>query len=915
MLNKQRLAQRKVQARKRKKLVNNNQIQNTLDLVSKYNYDISIIVPIYNAESTLLRTLKSIEDQNTNGVTYEVLLLDDGSTDKSSEIATEYARKYSNFKYFYHNNSGVSVTRNIGIDIAEGIYLMFLDSDDTLQQGTIKGNFDGFEKYKSDADILAYNLFQQKNDKITPHVRNGNFRKNVPVALYNIEESAYLNQCTMNIVIKNRDKNDRLYFDENLKQSEDAQFITRVLMGKGNLIFSKIGGYIYDISNYSTVDKYKSPVNIKNMIFVFFESLITASKLQNNGLVIPYVQSMILYELNWRFKQNTLFPYHLNEKDFEEWIARLRKVFEEIETETILSQTGMEFYHKAYFITNFKELPNIANNSYGLEVFSAGSKIVNIQSVTLVFNNIRPNKNTITFRGFLKFPFATLFNEIELYIKYNGELNEVKLTDSPASYYKAKEPVAKFYDFDIELPKEQYGKYEWIVKIDGFEKITSGYFENEVIFKRHISSPYVVLEKSVLSYEMVPFKVEILDKSKSERQEIINEQLSLMEKAGQTNLVKFKKYCKILNLMIKNKSIWLYSDRVGIIDNAYNQFLNDVQKKDKVKRFYVVHKGDETLINLPKSQVVQYGSLKHKLLYYYSKVILTSFKERFEYSPLSNIAENTFYSELEREVVYLQHGILNAHTPWLYGKYKTKFDKFVVSTHFEKENLMKNYGYLEKDIIEGGMARLDGILPTDKKKKILFAPSWRKSLVIEEGNSERSINKEMLETSEFYKGLQSVLTSSRLNDELLKYGYVMDVKLHPILTDGDSLFSNTQSEMKLLNSQSEFNQNEYQLFITDFSSYVFDFIKNKTKIAIFQPDREYFLTGNHIYNKLDMDLEVFGEIFDTADKIIDFIIEGLTNEFPITADMSVMYDDFYSFSTNQSCAEQVYDNLVNYFKK
>lgn len=125
MLNKQRLAQRKVQARKRKKLVNNNQIQNTLDLVSKYNYDISIIVPIYNAESTLLRTLKSIEDQNTNGVTYEVLLLDDGSTDKSSEIATEYARKYSNFKYFYHNNSGVSVTRNIGIDLAEGIYLMF----------------------------------------------------------------------------------------------------------------------------------------------------------------------------------------------------------------------------------------------------------------------------------------------------------------------------------------------------------------------------------------------------------------------------------------------------------------------------------------------------------------------------------------------------------------------------------------------------------------------------------------------------------------------------------------------------------------------------------------------------------------------------------------------------------------------
>lgn len=899
--------------RKRKRFVSNySKIE--MKETKEFEYDISIVVPMYNSQDTILRTLESIESQKTQNVKYEVLLIDDGSTDDSSSIVAEFVAKYENFHYHYGENAGVSTARNKGIDLAKGKYIMFLDSDDTIKANTIRSNFEGFEKYQNEADVLAYNLFQKNNENITPHVRNSNFIKKGNVELYDINIFPNLNQCTMNVVIKNKEKNERIYFDANLKQSEDAKFITEMLLEKGKLIFSKVGGYIYDISGYSAVDKYKSPVNIKNMIFEFFESLINDSRHQNNDIVIPYVQSMILYELNWRFQQNTLYPYHLDDHDYQEWMERLKSVFESIEVSTIMSQRGMDFYHKAYWITNFKEKPRVVSNSYGLAVHSGNNKIVDINSVTLVFNNIRPNKDTVSFRGFVKFPFSNLFQTVQLFIKFEEEIYDIELTNSPSGYYKAKEPVATFYDFDMEIPLNSFGKYEWGVKINGVEKPANAYFENEVIFKQHIKTGYVVLPSCVIHHQKAPFKMRILDMTKKERSDILNHQSKLMEKAKQTNLVKFNKYCKYLSMLFKNKRIWLYNDRKGVLDNSYQQFLNDIDKNDGIKRFYILHADDQKVVGIPQKNTLIYGSIKHKIFYYYSEAVLTSFKERFEYSPLSNQAENTFYSEMKRKVIYLQHGILNAHTPWLYGKHKTKFDKFVISTNFEKENLISNYGYHDKDILEGGMARLDKIIPESKQKRILFAPSWRKSIIIEDNNNNRDLNKSNIEETEFYKGIQGILNSKKLNTVLLEAGYIMDVKLHPILTENEAIFKESQSEIKILNLENDFNQNVYKLFITDFSSYVFDFIKNKTKVTFFQPDRDYFLTGNHIYNKLDMDIEDLGEVFVDVEELVRFIKTDITIDFPIQKNKDKFYQKFFSFDKDETCASQVYKNLIEYLE-
>lgn len=94
------------------------------------NPTVSIIVPVYNAEATLARCIDSILTQEYTD--FELILVDDGSQDASSDICDRYAAKDSRIRVIHKENSGVSASRNLALDLAQGTYLQFLDSDDWI---------------------------------------------------------------------------------------------------------------------------------------------------------------------------------------------------------------------------------------------------------------------------------------------------------------------------------------------------------------------------------------------------------------------------------------------------------------------------------------------------------------------------------------------------------------------------------------------------------------------------------------------------------------------------------------------------------------------------------------------------------------------------------------------------------------
>lgn len=114
--------------------------------------DLSIIVPVYNGERYLKPLLDSI--CGISAISTEILLIDDGSSDKSSEIIKSYAKKDGRFLYHYKENGGIVSTRNYGLQKAKGEYLFFADQDDILEASVLEKAVSALKRKK--ADMLLF---------------------------------------------------------------------------------------------------------------------------------------------------------------------------------------------------------------------------------------------------------------------------------------------------------------------------------------------------------------------------------------------------------------------------------------------------------------------------------------------------------------------------------------------------------------------------------------------------------------------------------------------------------------------------------------------------------------------------------------------------------------------------------------
>ena len=98
---------------------------------------LSIIVPIFNVELYLAKCLDSLVIQDIQKHEYEIIIINDGSTDSSKDIIKSYLKKYSNIRYIVQENQGLGGARNTGILNACGKYLMFVDSDDYIEKNCL----------------------------------------------------------------------------------------------------------------------------------------------------------------------------------------------------------------------------------------------------------------------------------------------------------------------------------------------------------------------------------------------------------------------------------------------------------------------------------------------------------------------------------------------------------------------------------------------------------------------------------------------------------------------------------------------------------------------------------------------------------------------------------------------------------
>lgn len=133
---------------------------------------VSVIIPIYNAQKYIVECVKSVLEQDYKD--FEIILVDDGSNDHTKELIGRFIGNYHNIHYFYQENSGVSVARNLGLEHATGEYITFVDADDLVKKNMIYNLVQIIEQTNADIAACSCTVFD-KNCQYDEHFFQSSF--------------------------------------------------------------------------------------------------------------------------------------------------------------------------------------------------------------------------------------------------------------------------------------------------------------------------------------------------------------------------------------------------------------------------------------------------------------------------------------------------------------------------------------------------------------------------------------------------------------------------------------------------------------------------------------------------------------------------------------------------------------------
>ncbi len=228
--------------------------------------EISIIVPVYNVEKYLKRCIDSILKQTFTD--YEVILVDDGSNDKSCEICDKYAEEHSNFKVIHKKNEGLGLARNSGLEVVQGSYVTFLDSDDYYETRHLDNMYRCLKNNNADTCFSGYKKIYNNREVEFFHVCKGQVFANEEI-IHNVlskmcgkksDGTDYIEMSVCMVLLSNN-----IIKSNNLKFASERKFISEDLIFdfdyyplSKKLCVSEDVGYCYCDNEGSLTTKYRS---------------------------------------------------------------------------------------------------------------------------------------------------------------------------------------------------------------------------------------------------------------------------------------------------------------------------------------------------------------------------------------------------------------------------------------------------------------------------------------------------------------------------------------------------------------------------------------------------------------------------------------------------------------------------------
>lgn len=914
-----------------------------------YKYNFSFVIPVYNAEEYIAETVGSVLAQTMSFQdNCEIIFVNDGSTDKSEDVCLSYKEKFpDNVTYVAQKNAGPGAARNNGINHAQGKYIVLLDSDDKFSSNTLEEVYRFFEEHYDEIDLVSikWEFFEARTGQ---HPLNYKFTTNRVIDLTK-EYTSILGVCT-SVFFKESMLRKHLSDPAVGRYEEDARLMGEILLDNPKYGVVTKPTYFYrkrrsetSSQDLTRTDKFWYLETPKRVWYELFEYV----RAHNEGYVPKFIQCLAMYNLQWRFRQQTQDV--LSEAELKQYKSLLYGLLPAIDDDIILEQHNINVDQKIFILSKKHQEPVLHNATLdGGKYIYRGLEIYNFRqaNIGVHIEFLEADQGKLRIEGYfggllkddmvLEFHIGQTVYETEQVDVQKRRLMFLDEIVSERSRFKVTIPVepgdaigASITGLQNKLPfiTHRFSHLSQSAKIA--YRVCGPWlirkYPTELRVRRYRSwrrAAYEIQYQGLLA-KRLKLRVFLEQFAKWRQTRAVGEatELSALRWAfiPAKSMVRnaYVVTFRLLYFMTRpfvRKQIWLISDRIMAADDSGEILFRYLQERPDcpAKIYFTLSKKSNEYAKLQQyGEVINHGSFRHKLLFLLSSKVISSEATEGIINVFDGWADDLI-DLYGFDFVFLQHGIIRDDiSSWL-NRYNKNIKLFVTSVKPEFESIVKgNYGYDESVVKLTGLPRYDK-LRNEPKNKLIIVPTWRENLAgrvdFKTGNKQYNPK---FKHSEYFAFYQDLMNDHNIRAAMQEQEITGEFYLHPSFQlqikdfSGNDDFKIMQMPFDYPNAKSEGN-----LLVTDYSSVAFDFAYLKKPVIYTQFDEDSFYM-NHVSKEgyFKYDIDGFGPVVYDYGATVKQIIETIKSGCKMNKIYADRVDGFFAF-TDRNNAKRVYEAIV-----
>lgn len=868
-----------------------------------------LIISNENSLDNIERTVSNLKDNGFIKEEYAIAF-------KNNSVIEKFCKDNNINCFAYENDEDIyyDIPKKLKFD-----YISFINSGDTYSE-KFKVNLLEYIRKDLDNIFVCPIRYDEKN-----YILNKNIKRRVEIDIEKNPDRIWIHLNSVFISNKLLSKTDKPK-NIDLKYYVEQNFLTKlILLNGGYHIVHKVNMFsikkMEDCAEGKDEDYdllwYKNVFNNINDFFGFSK--------ENYNTIIEYVKYLAMYIIKNIINENVNMKnkHILKDEKLNEFYENTKKVMKDVEDEIIMKTQGnkrVNYYllrlkygtlDKDIEYREFENKIHVINNNK--MIFNASDTKIKILLMDYVNGNL-----IIT----ATYPFPFDEKKLKIFIEYMDKKIYVEKSYLYSAYKAFGKELYENYTFDIKIPlkknkEKQYIKFflqsnRCITKLGiNFNKPLSRLSNLKHAYWNCGDFTLNCRQESIMV--MNNTKLRHLKREIKYIQSLIFNKEKEARKSGRLRIIYY------LTKPLFRKEIWLFEDKIykgG--DNGEYLYTYASRQKDGIKKYYILKKDciDAKRFKKEHKKFVEFGSLKHKLLFLNGDIVFTTHNNSVKHHSFDETTEKYFRNLFKAENVCIQHGLTVQNIPHLTNRINDNLKLFFLSSPIEKKNMSNNeYAYCgyENILKITGSPRYDGLKNNDKKQ-ILITPTWRSYLALPVVKmAEARKHNDNFKNSDYFKIYNSLINNKKLIETAKEYGYKIIYLLHPCTSSQINDYDKNEN-VELIAATDDLNYEkiltESSLMVTDYSGVQFDFAYMYKPIIYFHPDKlpPSYEEGEYKYESMAL-----GEITKTNEDTVDLLCEYIKNECKIKDKYRERINKFFKYHDYNNC-KRIYEEIMEFRK-